>query len=119
MLFKQNDCRHIASLLICAVAILSFLRGSPVSAAAPTTQPDHFVISYWCGPPARFISDARVKEIKEANFNVAGFSCGGATVEHNRELLGHCQNNGIKAIIIDSRMVYGIGKIEQNRKQLE
>jgi hypothetical protein len=86
--------------------------------AAFAAEPDRFVISFWNGPPPAFISDGRVKEIKEANFNLLLPSFG-ATVDQNRELLGYCEANGLKAIVMDRRMVYGIANNEQNRKQLD
>src|SRR5438093_7413470 len=92
---------------------------APVARAADEKSaydPDDFVISYWCGPPARFVTPQRFKEIKEANFTVA-FGAGGAglTPQQNRDLLDYCRQNGMKAIIADGRMPLSIGNKPANR----
>src|SRR6185369_6025517 len=75
---------------------------------------DEFVISYWCNPPARFTTTQRYQEIKEANFTVA-LGAGGQplTVAQNRTMLDLCQQNGMKAIVYDNRMVYSADSAEK------
>jgi hypothetical protein len=67
-------------------------------------EPEEFVVSYWCGPPAKFNTLERYKEIKAANFTYAAPIYGGATVEQIKQQLDYCQQVGLKAFIYDSRM---------------
>ena len=80
---------------------------------------DHFVTSYWCGPPAKFTTSERYKEIKEANFTVAMGTCSGLNVEQNLQMLDFCRDNGLKAIVSDSRMVLSIGGNAANKASLD
>lgn len=64
-----------------------------------------FPISFWCGPPDKFISAERFQEIKEAGFTHVMPPCGGAAnAERNRMILDFSQQAGLKAFIADSRM---------------
>jgi hypothetical protein len=80
-------------------------------AAAPATQPlwqaDTFAIGFWCGPPAKFTTLERYREIKDAGFTVALPPCSGASAETNHKLLDLCQQVGLKAFISDSRIPVG------------
>jgi hypothetical protein len=79
-------------------------------ANAPTTQywhPDKFVISYWCGPPKKFVTLDRFKQIADAGFTIAFPPCGPTDVETNHKILDYCQQVGIKAFIQDPRMSIG------------
>ena len=67
-----------------------------------------FTISYWCGPPAKFLSQDRFNEVKEANFTLAFPACAGMTPEQNRKMLDYCHAAGLKAIIMDGRMPHAI-----------
>lgn len=82
-------------------------------------NPESFTISYWCGPPAAFLTPERFAEVKEANFTLAFPSCGGMTVEQNRKMLDYCQENGLQAMIADSRMVVSIDGSAEKRKALD
>ena len=83
---------------------------------APAAEPE-FHISFWCGPPPEFQTLARYKEIKEANFTLAFPACiGGASVEQNKKILDFCQQVGLKAMIMDGRMVHSIeGNADRKR----
>src|SRR5438128_2638318 len=71
---------------------------------------NEFVTSYWYGPPVKFNSLERYKEIKEANFNVVFPAAAGAmSVDENRKMLDYCRELGMKAIVADVRMVTAIG----------
>jgi hypothetical protein len=105
------------------VLFIALLGMFPMASAAEEKSaydPDDFVISYWCGPPARFVTPDRIKEIKEANFTVA-FGAGGQglTPQQNRNLLDCCQQNGMKAIIYDGRMPISIGNTAANRAAID
>ena len=53
-------------------AALLALPAAALAADEPSPwQPEQFPISYWCGPPAKFTTLERYKEIKEANFTYA------------------------------------------------
>jgi hypothetical protein len=82
-------------------------------------DPTEFTLSYWCGPPAKFLSLARFQEVEEANFTLALPPCGGLTVEQNRAMLDFCQQVGIRAIISDSRMVRSLGGSEEKKQALD
>src|SRR5215217_897948 len=89
-----------------------------VPAIVRADEPE-FVISYWCGPPAKFSSLERFQEIKDANFTLAFPPCGGNSVEQNRKMLDYCQQVGLKAMISDGRMVHSIGGKEENKAKLD
>ena len=104
-------------LLSCRLGVLAFAlllliaqRPSRAADEKSAYDPDDFVISYWCGPPARFVTPERIKEIKDANFTVA-MGAGGQsyTLEQNRRFLDYCQQNGLKAIVYDHRMPRALG----------
>ena len=79
-------------------------------AANPRYTAEDFVIGYWNGPPARFTTLERYREIRAANFTVAFPTPNVMTVEQNRTLLDLCQQLGMKAIIADyARMPHAIG----------
>lgn len=60
---------------------------------------DEFLVSFWIGPEA---TPDRIKEVAEANFTVAMLDCG--SPEANKKALDLCRDNGIKAMLIDSRV---------------
>jgi hypothetical protein len=93
---------------------------TPVGAAddVKVAMPD-FVISYWFGPPPKFTTLDRYQEIKDANFTLAFPAGGGMTVEQNRKMLDHCQSVGMKAVIMDSRMVYSIDNDPKKKAALD
>ncbi len=80
---------------------------------------DDFTLSYWFGPPPRFTTLERYQEIQAANFNVALPAGGSMTVEQNRKMLDHCQAVGMKAIIMDPRMIYSIDGNPKNKQALD
>src|SRR5687767_1787322 len=88
--------------------ICGFILFSVCTSAVRADDPE-FVISYWCGPPANFLTPERFQEVKEANFTLAFPPCGGLTVEQNRKMLDYCQQAGLKAMVMDGRMVHSIG----------
>ncbi len=88
---------------------------APKSGAAP----EGFTISYWCGPPAGFLSRERFQEVEEAHFTLAFPPCGGLTVAQNRAMLDLCQQVGIRAVIADARMVVSIGGSKENEEALD
>lgn len=73
---------------------------------------DEFPISFWCGPPAKFLTLERFKEIKDAGFTFVMPSCGGTTREDNLKILDFCEQVGLKAVIADKRI--GLSKNEKS-----
>ena len=72
--------------------------------APPAWEPEVFPISYWCGPPAKFTTLERYKEIKDANFTYAFPIYGGCTPEDVKHQLDYCQQVGLKAFVYEGRM---------------
>lgn len=71
-------------------------------------QPDvckRFVLSFWCAPPPEETTLARYREIAECGFNVVLPTCGGWSIDLNRQILDLCQKTGLKAIIGDGRVL--------------
>jgi hypothetical protein len=77
--------------LICLIVLL-------VVALATCSRADEFLISHWCGPTEA--TPEKIKEAAGANFNVIMF---GGTVNENKKALDLCQENRVKALIVDSR----------------
>jgi hypothetical protein len=87
--------------------------------AVTPAAPDGFTTSYWCGPPAKFLTSERMAEVKAANFTLAFPACGAMTVQQNLQMLDYCQKIGIKAVIADSRMVLSVGGKAENQAKLD
>ena len=104
---------HTLGFLVMVVGLVALAH--PAAGAEPTSKtarwdPDVFPISFWCGPPAKFVTAERFKEIAEAGFTLAMPSCDGAlTPDENKKLLDYAHTAGIKAFISDNRMPRGIG----------
>lgn len=93
----------VKSLAVMA-SILFALHVCAASATQPIWKSESFVIGYWCGPPAKFTTLDRYKEIADAGFTIAFPPCSGTSVETNRKILDYCQQVGLKALITDSRI---------------
>lgn len=66
-------------------------------------QPAEFPISYWHGPPASSNTLETWQTVKDCNFTFCG-PRGGYSVDDNRRMLDLCQQLGIKAMVVDSRI---------------
>lgn len=97
--------------LVCLVVLARPAVGAePPTQATAKWEPEVFPISFWCGPPAKFVSAERFREIAEAGFTHAMPPCDGTlTPAENKRLLDFAQAAGIKAFIADNRMPRGIG----------
>ncbi|MGC8667424.1 MAG: hypothetical protein ACP5VE_04825 [Chthonomonadales bacterium] len=74
-------------------------------AAMAQWAPKEFPISFWCGPPPRFVSPERFKQVAAAGFNLAMPACEGPhTPDVNLRILDACKAAGIKAFVMDQRM---------------
>ncbi|MGB9619779.1 MAG: N-acetylmuramoyl-L-alanine amidase, partial [Armatimonadota bacterium] len=69
-------------------------------ATAAAAREDHFLISHWCGPDEA--TPEKIKLAAGANFNVIMF---GGTVEQNKLALDLCESEGVRALIIDNRVM--------------
>jgi len=67
---------------------------------AAAARADDFLISHWCGPTEA--TQKKFAEAAEAGFNVIMF---GGSVEQNKKALDLCQGLGVKAMIIDGRVM--------------
>lgn len=78
-------------------------------AAMAQWAPREYPISFWCGPPPRFVSPERFKQIAAAGFTLAMPACEGPyTPEVNLRILDACKAAGIKAFVLDERMPHRI-----------
>ncbi len=60
---------------------------------------DRFAIGFWVDPPAELITDARYKEIAEANFTFVLGAFGPRNVKEIEKQLRLCEKYGMKAIV--------------------
>ena len=79
--------------LICLLVLLAF-------AVAAGSRADEFLTSHWCGPTEA--TSEKIKEAAGAGFNVIMF---GGTVEQNKKALDLCEAEGVKALVIDNRVM--------------
>jgi len=68
------------------------------------SAPPAFPIGYWCGPPAKFTTLERYREIKDAGFTFAMPPCDAITPALNHKILDACGQVGLKALIADPRI---------------
>ncbi len=127
-------------LILFVAAIVILAAGADARDTGRFVQ-DRFVISFWVDPPAGEITDARYKEIADANFTVVHGAFGPATDADLKKQLELCKKYGLKLIaksslttlgkLADDPVVWGYhlidepgaaglpdvkAKIEQNRK---
>src|SRR4051794_12181556 len=96
-------------LLACVAVMLGIAHAARADDAPAPYTADDFVTGYWCGPPEKFTTLERYKEIRNANFTVAFPPATGSGPELNREVLDFCQQLGMKAVILDGRIPLSIG----------
>lgn len=62
-------------------------------------------ITYWYGPPRKFLTPETYEDVKNAGFTIAGpMESTGSSVEENLRFLDICQEKGMKACIYDKRI---------------
>jgi hypothetical protein len=116
----SNFMRNLWPLLILLIIPLS-------TWAAPASQPafvppwgeDVYPISLWCGPPTKFVTVERFKQMAAAGFTVAMPSCDGASPETNRKILDSAEAAGIKSFVMDGRIPYAISGSAAVKKGLD
>ncbi len=72
--------------------------------------PEEFPISFWCGPPEKFVTQDRYNEIREAHFTIAFPACGGGTDALNHRILAYCKQAKLKAFIVAPGMPQAINR---------
>ena len=91
-------------LLAAAIALL----------AAGSARAGEFLISHWCGPTEA--TQEKFAEAAGAGFNVIMF---GGSVDQNKKALDLCQSLGVKAMIIDNRVMAKKSRDEEFEKNLD
>ncbi len=84
------------SIILLVTAIVS-------SASAAPWQPSEFPIGFWYGPPATENRLETWQTVKDCNFTFCG-PRGGYSLEDNLAMLDFCEQVGIKASIVDTRI---------------
>jgi len=96
--------------------IAASLLVSTVEAGGPW-QPDEFPVGYWLGPPVTFNKLETWQTVKDGNFTFCG-PAGGYSVEENRRMLEFCQQVGLKAMVVDSRINWKMVANDDWRKKV-
>jgi hypothetical protein len=104
-----------------AAAITLLAAIASVSAEPPVWNPDRYPIGFWCGPPDKFVTPERFKQIADAGFTVTFPACSGASAnpESNRKILDAAQSAGLKVFVQDHRMPLIIGGNTKAREALD
>lgn len=82
-------------------------------------QPKEFPISFWCAPPAEYISLERYQQVKQAGFNYLMPPCDPTTVTTNLKILDLAQASGLKVFVSDPRMPSSIAATPQAKENLD
>lgn len=82
--------------------------------AAGSARAEEFLISHWCGPTEA--TQEKFAEAAGAGFNVIMF---GGSVDQNKKALDLCQSLGVKAMIIDNRVMAKKSRDEGFEKNLD
>ena len=94
-----------AFMLAFVVTCSARAEGPATTERSSTWRPEKFPISFWCGPPPKFVNEEQYQRIADAGFTLIMPSCsGGGTPEENRKVLDTAQAVGLKAFISDGRM---------------
>lgn len=78
-----------------------------IATAAAAWQPQEFVIGGWAGPPPSHNTLETWQRVADCNFTFCGVR-GGYSVEQNRTMLDLCQQAGTRALLVDSRIHWGM-----------
>ncbi len=104
-----------------AFAALFLLPVAAFAADPPAWNPDRFPIGFWCGPPDKFVTLERFKQIADAGIAFTFPACGGSAAnrESNRKILNVVRAAGLKAFVQDGRMPFAIGNDATAKPQLD
>ncbi len=86
----------------CVVAVWLLATLAAVRGQQPWIAPA-FPVGYWCGPPAAANTLEHWRRVADAHFTLGGMSVG-YSVADNRSMLDLCQQVGLKALVLDSRI---------------
>src|SRR5947209_20628654 len=94
-----------------AAVVSVLLAVAAVAAEPPAWNPDRFPIGFWCGPPDKFVTPERFKQIADAGFTFAFPACSGgsANPDTNKKILDVARAVGLKVFVQDHRMPLSIG----------
>src|SRR5207245_2342607 len=94
--------------------------GPATTERSSTWRPEKFPISFWCGPPPKFVNEEQYQRIADAGFTLIMPSCsGGGTPEENRKVLDTAQATGLKVFVSDGRMPLAIGGSAEAKQKLD
>src|SRR5947209_2665488 len=105
-----------------AIAVLTILLlPASVLSGPPAWNPDKFPIGFWCGPPDKFATPERFKQIADCGFTFTFPACAGASAnrESNRKVLDAAQTAGLKGFVQDGRMPMAIGNDATAKPRLD
>jgi len=85
--------------VVLVVAVLAFASASAYAKENDRFVQDRFAIGFWVDPPADQITDARYKEIAEANFTFVLGPFGPKTDKDVAKQLDLCKKHGLVAIV--------------------
>ena len=98
------------------VSLLISLAVCLIVSTARAADEKRFEVSFWLGPPEKFTTLERYREIKEAGFTIAFPPLHTPSVELNRKILDLCQQVGRKAMMADQRMVTSLDPADARDK---
>lgn len=88
--------------------------------ATITGSDDVFPISFWCGPPRKFVTVERYQQVKDAGFTfLFPDGVGGNEPQLQKKILDTAQAVGLKAFIDDQRMPRAISGSENAKKAID
>lgn len=87
------------ALLVVAVMLALVAGGAQSAEQSGRFVQDRFAIGFWVDPPADQITDARYKEIADANFTIVHGAFGPATKADLKKQLDLCKKYGLVAIV--------------------
>lgn len=85
-------------LLLCLVVVMLLCASAQAQDRVRFVQ-DRFAIGFWVDPPANLITNARYKEIADANFTFVLGAFGPKNVKDVQKQLALCEKYGMKAIV--------------------
>ena len=110
------------------LVLLLLLAQASVRAAEPscsinaiiTGSDDVFPISFWCGPPRKFVTVERYQQVKDAGFTfIFPDGVGGNEPELQKKILDTAQAVGLKAFIDDQRMPRAINGSAEAKQRID
>ena len=115
---RRNEGVALLALAVVAACNLSGVRAEQKGPGA--WPPRQFPLTFWCGPPDKFITTEQYRRIADAGFNIVMPPCEGvASVERNRAILDTARAVGLKAIVSDARMPLSLSNNPNGKAALD